>query len=160
MFEQADAVLYYTDTDRDRLRDLGVGSRIDVIPNGIDTERFRPQGPESDLIDHEGPVVLFIGRLVEGKRPSDAVRAMARVVERHPDAALYLCGEGPLRDNLSALAADIGIADAVTFLGQVPYEEMPAVYRSGGHALTAESGRGRPANGHGGDGDGRASGLQ
>jgi glycosyltransferase involved in cell wall biosynthesis len=130
-FNRADAVFCYTDVDRKRLRDIGVRSRIDVVPNGIDTERFTPDGPESVLVDHEGPVLLFVGRLVDGKRPSDAVRAAARVVERHPDAALYLCGEGPLRDELAALAADLGIADAVTFLGQVPYDEMPAVYRSG-----------------------------
>lgn len=130
-FNRADTVFCYTDTDHERLRDLGVRSRIDVVPNGIDTERFTPDGPESELVDHEGPVILFVGRLVEGKRPSDAVRATAQVVERHPDAALYVCGTGPLRDDLAALAADLGIADAVTFLGQVPYDEMPAVYRSG-----------------------------
>lgn len=129
-FDRADAVFCYTDADRERVREFGVRARIEVVPNGIDTDRFTPDGPASDLIDHDGPVVLFVGRLVEGKRPADAVRALAKVHEDHPDVALYLCGEGPLRDDLIALAADLGIRDAVTFVGQVPYDEMPGVYRA------------------------------
>jgi glycosyltransferase involved in cell wall biosynthesis len=128
-FDRADAVLCYTDTDRERVRDLGVDARIEVVANGIDTERFTPDGPASDLIDHDGPVVLFVGRLVEGKRPADAVRALAAVRESHPDAALYLCGGGPQRDDLTALAAELGVREAVTFHGRVSYDAMPAVYR-------------------------------
>jgi glycosyltransferase involved in cell wall biosynthesis len=128
-FNRADAVFCYTDIDRERVRDLGVDTRIEVVTNGIDTERFRPEGPESDLIDHDGPVVLFVGRLVEGKRPADAVRAFARVRESYPNAALYLCGEGPLRDDLADLAVKLDARNAVTFCAQVPYDEMPAVYR-------------------------------
>jgi len=128
-FNRADAVFCYTDTDRERVRDLGVDARIEVVANGVDTERFAPDAPASDLIAHDGPVVLFVGRLVEGKRPADAVRALARVRASHPDAALYLCGEGPLRDDLADLAVDLDVADAVTFCGQVPYDAMPAVYR-------------------------------
>jgi glycogen(starch) synthase len=130
-FDRADAVFCYTDVDRERVRDLGVDARIEVVANGIDTERFTPDGPTSDLIDRDGPVVLFVGRLVEGKRPETAVRALARLRESHPDAALHLCGEGPLRDDLGDLAATLGVRDAVTFCGQVPYDDMPAVYRAG-----------------------------
>lgn len=129
-FNRADIVFCYTNTDRGRVRDLGVQSRIEVVANGIDTERFTPDGPESDLLKHDGPIVLFVGRLVEGKRPSDAVRALAAVQESHPDTALYLCGEGPLKDDLASLAKDLGIANSVIFLGHVPYKEMPSVYRS------------------------------
>lgn len=128
-FDRADAIFCYTDTDRERVRDLHVSSPIKVVPNGIDTERFSPDGPASDLIDHDGPVVLFVGRLVEGKRPATAVRALATVRDTHPDAALYLCGSGPLREELASLAADLGIDDAVRFLGHVSYDEMPGVYR-------------------------------
>ncbi len=70
-------VFCYTDVDSQRVRDLGVTSRIEVVANGIDTERFTPEGPESDLINAEGPVVLFVGRFAEGMRPSLAVEAFA-----------------------------------------------------------------------------------
>ncbi|MDB2239109.1 glycosyltransferase [Halorubrum ezzemoulense] len=130
-FNQADVVFCYTDVDKERVRELGVTSRIEVVSNGIDTERFTPEGPESDLIDAEGPVVLFVGRFAEGKRPWLAVEAFAEVLEEYPDAELYLCGDGALREELEAQVAELGIDELVTFLGHVPYDEMPKVYRSG-----------------------------
>lgn len=128
-FNQADVVFCYTETDKERVRELGVSSPIKVIPNGIDTKRFTPDGSKSDLIDHDGPVVLFVGRLVEGKRPEIAIKTLAAVREQYPNAQLFLCGEGPLQNVLSEQVRECGLRDAVTFLGQVPYEEMPGVYR-------------------------------
>jgi glycosyltransferase involved in cell wall biosynthesis len=130
-FNQADVVFCYTDVDKERVRDLGVSSRIEVVPNGIDTGRFTPEGQESELIDAEGPVVLFVGRFTDGKRPWLAIEAFAEVLEEHPDAELYLCGEGGLRGDLEAQVTELGIGESVTFLGHVPYDEMPKVYRSG-----------------------------
>ncbi|MDL5363421.1 glycosyltransferase family 4 protein [Halalkalicoccus sp. NIPERK01] len=130
-FNRADTVFCYTEEDRDRVRGFGVESYIEVVSNGVDTERFTPAGPTSERIDHDGPVVLFVGRLVEGKRPGDAIAALERVREEFPDARLYLCGEGPMRAALEAQVADRGLEDVVRFLGQVEYDEMPALYRTG-----------------------------
>ena len=91
----------------------------------------RRRAPESDLIDAEGLVVLFVGRFAEGKRPWLAVEAFAEVLEEYPEAELYLCGDGTLREDLEAQVAELEIGEAVTFLGHVPYDEMPKVYRSG-----------------------------
>ena len=129
-FNQADVVFCYTEIDRRRMRGLGVRSRIGVVPNGIDTQRFTPDGPGSELIDAEGRVVLFVGRLVDGKRPWLAIEAFGAIREEFPDAELYFCGEGQLREELGRLARDLWVAEAVTFIGQVPYEEMPCIYRS------------------------------
>jgi glycosyltransferase involved in cell wall biosynthesis len=68
-------------------------------------------------------VVLFVGRLVEGKRPGDAIEAVSRLAREN--LKLYVVGDGPLRSEIEGEAGD-----AVEFLGQVPYEEMPAVYRA------------------------------
>ena len=130
-FNQADVVFCYTDVDKERVRDLGVDSRIEVVANGIDTERFTPEGPDSELIDAEGPVVLFVGRFTDGKRPWLAIEAFDEVLAEYPDAELYLCGDGGLRGELEAQVDELGIKGSVTFLGHVPYNEMPKVYRSG-----------------------------
>ena len=121
-FNRSDIIFCYTETDKTRVRQYGVSGPIEVVPNGIDTDRFTPTGPESERIDHDGPVVLFVGRLVEGKRPGDAIKAVESLSE---DVALYLCGDGPLREALEAQASD-----RCTFLSSVPYEDMPAVYRA------------------------------
>ena len=128
-FNRADLVFCYTDVERQRLREVGVTTPVAVVSNGVDTDRFRPTGPGSALIEATGPVVLFVGRLVEGKRPRDALEAMKAVRETYPEATLYVCGDGPRRKRLERQAGDAA-GEAVVFLGHVPYDEMPRVYRS------------------------------
>ena len=136
-FNRADVVLCYTDEDRERVQEFGVDSRIEVVANGVDTERFTPDGPECDLINHDGSVVLFVGRLVDGKRPEDAVRAVSRLSESL-NAKLYIVGDGPLREDLKA------DAENVSFLRHVSYDKMPAIYRSGDVLLLPSRAEGLP----------------
>ncbi|MFD1585885.1 glycosyltransferase family 4 protein [Halorientalis brevis] len=137
-FNQADVVFCYTDEDRNRVRDFGVDSRIDVVANGVDTDRFTPEGPASNRIDHDGAVVLFVGRLVEGKRPQDAIQAVSKLVDDQ-DVQLYMVGDGPMRAELEGLAGP-----AVDFLGQVPYDEMPEIYRAGDVLILPSRAEGLP----------------
>jgi len=143
-FDSADVVFCYTDEDATRVGDLGVESDIEVVANGIDTDRFTPDGPRSDLIGDGSPVVLFVGRLVEGKRPTDAIAAVQRLRERRPGTTLYVCGDGPLRDDLETTVAERGLEDAVTFLGHADYDAMPAIYRSADLLLTTSRAEGLP----------------
>jgi glycosyltransferase involved in cell wall biosynthesis len=82
--------------------------------------------------------VLFVGRLVKGKRPEDAIEAVARL-PAELDAKLYMVGDGPLRPELVAKADE-----NVTFLGQVPYNQMPAVYRGGDVLMLPSRAEGLP----------------
>lgn len=137
-FNGADLVFCYTEGDRTRLREFGVTAPIEVVPNGVDTQRFTPEGPRSQLIDHDGPVILFVGRLVEGKRPGIALEAFEELPQSL-NAELYVAGDGSLRSDLEKRAG----AD-VTFLGQVPYDEMPSVYRSGDVLILPSRAEGLP----------------
>jgi glycogen(starch) synthase len=129
-FNRSEVVFCYTEEDRKRLREVGVSAPVEVVPNGIDTSRFTPDGPLHDDVPDGSPVILFVGRLVEGKRPSDAVAVLDRLRETHLDAQLVVCGDGPLCRTLNAEVAERGLTNAATFLGHVPYDEMPRVYRS------------------------------
>lgn len=123
-FNQADVVFCYTEKDKKRVQEFGVDSQIEVVTNGVDTERFTVKGPESDLINHDGAVVLFVGRLVDGKRPRDAIEAVSRLSDSL-NAKLFVVGDGPLREEFET------DTDSVAFLGHIPYDEMPAIYRAG-----------------------------
>ncbi|WP_331234296.1 glycosyltransferase family 4 protein [Natronorarus salvus] len=129
-FDQADVVFCYTDVERARLESLGVETEISVVPNGIDTTKFAPEGPTSERIDTDREAILFVGRVVEGKRPRVAIDALSQLNgSERPD--LYICGDGPMLKELREYAERRGLADRVVFLGQVAYDEMPALYRSG-----------------------------
>lgn len=138
-FNRADVVFCYTEEDMERVRDLGVDSRIKVVSNGVDMDRFTPEGRESDLIEHDGPALLFVGRLVDGKRPRDAIEAVMGLPEK-TNAKLFMVGDGPLREELELLAD----REIVEFLEQLPYEEMPAVYRAGDLLLLPSRTEGLP----------------
>lgn len=128
-FESSDIVFCYTNEERQRLRRRGVNTSIEVVHNGIDTGQFTPEGPKHDRVVGD-PAILFVGRLVKGKRPGDALAAFDRVQELLPAAELQFCGEGPLLTELKQEIHERGLADSVQFLGQVPYDEMPSVYRA------------------------------
>ncbi|WP_123538113.1 glycosyltransferase family 4 protein [Halosimplex salinum] len=128
-FDSADVMFCYTETDERRVREFGVSADIAIVPNGIDTGRFTPDGPSFDGVAGD-PTILFVGRLVDGKRPTDALRAFERVYERHPAARLTFCGDGPLRDQLEREVDECGLDGAVRFLGHVSYDDMPSVYRA------------------------------
>jgi D-inositol-3-phosphate glycosyltransferase len=100
-------------------------ARMALIPSGVNTGRFHPEGPAVPRGARRR--ILSVGRLVERKGFEDVIRAMTRV----PDAELIIVG-GPDRyaDRLRELATRCGVADRVTLAGAVPAEEMPAWYRS------------------------------
>lgn len=92
--------------------DIGRPDQYRVIPNGIDVERFAaPPQPVPGRL-------MMIGRLDRQKRVDVALQALALVRARHPVAHLHLVGEGPKGEALRVLAAQLGVTDAVTFLGR------------------------------------------
>lgn len=143
-FNSADVVFCYTEEDKERVQKLGVNTEINVVPNGIDLEKFTPDTAESDLIDTDKKTVLFVGRLVEGKRPGDAIEAVAELHRSLPEVKLYLCGDGPLRSELERLVEELDLEDIVEFLGHVEYDEMPRVYSSADVMLLPSRAEGLP----------------
>lgn len=104
----------------------------DVIPTGVDVQRFRPDIDGSwvrarhDLDGHD--VVLHVGRLAYEKDLPVLVNAFARLLPSRRNARLLLVGHGPFEKGLRALVRKRGIADHVIFAGFVPDEELPAYY--------------------------------
>jgi glycosyltransferase involved in cell wall biosynthesis len=99
-------------------------SNVSCIPNGVDLDRFDVDEPQVD-----GRIV-FLGRLAPKKRVSDLLRAFERVADDYPDAEVVVVGEGPLGEELRALAADLGMTDRVTFTGRVEEDAIPRYYAS------------------------------
>jgi glycosyltransferase involved in cell wall biosynthesis len=95
--------------------------RVVVIPNAV--QRPLPElapsvPPEAWVRDHER-VVLAVGRLDAQKGFDVLVRAFARVRGQRPGWRLVLVGDGPERAALQALAASLGVQDAVAMPGRV-----------------------------------------
>jgi len=116
---------------RAKLLDRGFDpSHVHVIPPSSDLERFRGIGP-GDAYD-----VVSIGRLSPIKQTGDLLAAVALLRGRGRDVRVALAGDGPLRPDLEAAAASLGIGDLIHFLGHV--ERIEDVYASARlYALTS-----------------------
>ncbi|MBX3748379.1 MAG: glycosyltransferase [Verrucomicrobiae bacterium] len=105
--------------------------KCEVIPFGLDLERFARQGAEpagmaEALAEAAGrPVLLNIGRLVEYKGQRYLIEAL-----RGLDAVGWLVGSGPLRGELEEQARGLGVRDRVRFWGEVDDEALPALLRA------------------------------
>ena len=103
------------------LRDLfrRFGFEGEVVPNVVDTERFRFR----ERVPLQ-PVLLSCRLLEELYAVENTIRAFARVRARYPDARLIIIGDGDRRPSLEALVRDEGIG-GVAFHGAVPHSEVP-----------------------------------
>ncbi len=96
---------------------LGGGARrLVMIPNGVDTEAFTPDGPVAGR--GEDPLLVCVGRLVPEKGQDVAVRALALM--RATSARLRLVGDGPECSALSTLAQRLGVGGRVELVGSTP----------------------------------------
>jgi teichuronic acid biosynthesis glycosyltransferase TuaC len=69
------------------------------------------------------PSLVTVAHLVARKRHADVLRALAVLGPRHPTLRYKIIGEGPERPGLEGLAARLGVAERVDFLGQLPPRE-------------------------------------
>ena len=116
-------------------RAVGPGVRIELLPPGIDRERFHPGVDDRPVRERHGlgdrPVVCCVSRLVPRKGQDQVIRALPRIAQEFPDVAFLVVGAGPYGHRLRSLAAERGVAGRVVFAGEVPYEELPAYFRAG-----------------------------
>lgn len=99
-------------------------SKLHVIPNGIDLDRFVPDSSAREAlraelgIAHGAWVVGTVGRLAVEKNQDLMLRAVAPLLR--PEDHVVLVGDGPLAGALATLARELGIERRVLFLGARP----------------------------------------
>ena len=114
---------------------------ITRIPNGLDTEYFRPNRVLA--LQHEGGNIVFAGMLQESKGIMDALETIRILVKDYKrDAVLKIAGTGPQEPLARQFVANNGLEAHVTFLGSLSKEKMPDFYRGGDVFLSTSKVRG------------------
>ena len=105
--------------------------RISVLPNGVDWARFADRAPDERRrlrnewrLADESVAVGIIGSLTPVKGHACLLDAFAEAQRSQPDLRLVIVGDGPLRGALQQRAQQLGVRDAVRFVG--PREDVPA----------------------------------
>lgn len=122
-----DAVVAPSEGIRQMLRSDGVTARIEVIPTGLDLELAAPERllPIRDRwrIDARAPLLAYVGRVAKEKSIDLMLEAFALVAEQVPQSALLVVGGGDWEQPARALAAQLGLGEAVRFAGALPRQE-------------------------------------
>jgi glycosyltransferase involved in cell wall biosynthesis len=116
-----------------RLRAQGVRRPIEVVPTGVDLDRFRPgdrAAARARLGVGAGPLLLYVGRLDREKNVGFLIDAFAGVAARHPDAEFWLVGRGTHERALRRRAARLGAGERVRFVGGVVHDEIVRYYQA------------------------------
>jgi phosphatidylinositol alpha-1,6-mannosyltransferase len=108
--------------------------QIRVVPLGADPDFFRP-GVDTATVRQryglgEGRWLLSVARLTRHKGIDTALQALSRLGPEHPDLHYAVVGSGEERGALEQEARDLGVAERVRFLTEVPDRDLPALYNT------------------------------
>jgi phosphatidylinositol alpha-mannosyltransferase len=92
-------------------------TKWDIIPNGVDTNRFHANGRSPTKTDTRNPRLLFFHRLEPRNHLGTLIEALPRIIDRYPGAELTVAGDGPWRGFYERKAAPLG--NKIKFIGRV-----------------------------------------
>ena len=114
---------------------VGPGPRIELLPPGIDRERYHPGVSDAAVRDRHGlddhPVICCVSRLTLRKGQDKIIRALPWILREIPEARFLVVGTGPDLERLQSLAIRKKVADRVIFAGEVPGQVLPEYFRAG-----------------------------
>ena len=111
---------------------LAAPSKVLVIPNGIEVDRF-----QNDSFSEEWPwsaswrgkpIVGTVGHLTHPKSPETFIQVAARIHERQPDVRFAIVGDGPLRPQVQHLTVSLAVAEIVRLMGE--RQDVPRLLRA------------------------------
>ena len=107
------------------LSNYKVKTKISIIPNGVNTQKFRQVSlAKSDFI------VGMASRMVEGKDHTTLLNAFQKVLHLYPNIKLHIAGNGETLIDVKTLCASLDISDSVVFLGLLDEIQMLDFYQS------------------------------
>ena len=103
--------------------------KVAVIPNAIDTEKYRVEVDRDRVkrlygVDPHERLVLFVGRLIPQKGVEHLIRAAPNIVQRHKEAKIVIVGDGWQRSHLEGLSRSSGCGWRIRFTGFLPDSEL------------------------------------
>lgn len=108
--------------------------QINIIPGGVDLERFNIQVSPADARSKLGwsttrPIIFCIRRLARRMGLENLVTAMAEVCTKYPEVLLYIAGKGELASSLQTQITELELDDNIKLLGYVSDADLPLCYR-------------------------------
>jgi glycogen(starch) synthase len=118
---------------RDELITKGLSKdNIHVVPNGVDTQIFKPQTKNKGLLNQYGldkkTVFGFIGSIRKIEGLSLFLRHLPELINKHNNIRVMLVGDGAEVGNLKRITSEYGLDDYVIFTGRVNHDQILDYY--------------------------------
>ncbi len=118
---QVDSMIVPSTPMLEMLRRYGVHTQVEIIPTGLQTDRFRGGDGAAFRrkygIDGKRPVLVHVGRVAHEKNIDFLLHVLDRVRREMPDVMMIIAGEGPALAGLRKLSARLGLQDHTCFVG-------------------------------------------
>ncbi|MGH9510683.1 MAG: glycosyltransferase [Terriglobales bacterium] len=125
VYKSAKSVVCISERVRDQVLERAQERvKTEVVYNGVDLEKFRPDGP-----DPADQIILCVGDLIPSKGQELLLRAFASLHAKFPAASCEVIGEGPERSRLIEISAQLGLAGKIRFSRRCNREEMAEAMR-------------------------------
>lgn len=129
----ATRVFAITNALRDELVQRGVDeTKIQVVPNGVDSDRFTPIARDEELASHLGvtgkTVIGYVGSVLDYEGIDLLITSAAVLRRSRSDFHVLIIGDGAELERLRSMVDDLGLDDVVTFTGRVPHAEVERYY--------------------------------
>ncbi|MEN6390491.1 MAG: glycosyltransferase [Syntrophomonas sp.] len=119
---------------KDWLISVGVTTPVMVVSNGVNLKRFysyeAPNSTRTSLGLPNLPIILYVGRIDREKSLDTLLKAAPTILNKRP-AHFVFCGGGSLLERLKKQTARSGLADYITFCGQLDHQDetLPRIYQ-------------------------------
>ena len=139
VFEYAVFIIVVSQEMAEMIKELGCPKEKVILNTYGPQPEFEKTTPE-----FTEKALIATGRFVDKKAPYYTILAFARTMDKHPDAHLYLAGDGPLKETCENLVKHLRLEKNVTFLGVITPETFRSylgkVYGFVQHSIRAKNG--------------------
>jgi len=130
IFKKADKIQAISNYLKKWAEDMGAKSNIEIVPNGVDLEKFQISDSEvssyfRSQIGFKSPddkLLVTASRLVKKNAVKDIIEALKFLPE---NIKLLILGDGPERDNLKSKIKNLKLDNRVVFLGHIDHKDLP-----------------------------------
>ena len=136
VLKRSDQIVVLSEYTREKLqRTYGLApSKVNVIPGGVDLERFRPSTDKARIrtrmnLPQDKFILFTVRNLVPRMGLENLISAFEIVQNDSRDLLLVIGGEGPLKAALKEQVRQCGVVDFVRFAGYIPDEDLPSYYQ-------------------------------
>lgn len=133
---------------KEMLENYGVRTAIDVIPTGIELERFKSENNDLNKslnirkeygIKDDEKLLIFVGRIAKEKSIDMIIDAFKKVKADNLKIKLLIVGAGPSLDELINYTKDNDLSDYIFFAGKKPFSEVPTYYHAADGFISAST---------------------